>query len=89
MHHGSNRKYLDSNYAGIFIIWDRMFGTFVREDEEVVYGLVKPIHSVNPFIAFFHGFWRLGKNVITAKGFKNKLLYLIATPEWTPKNTPK
>lgn len=92
VHHASNEKYLDSNYAGIFIIWDKMFGTFVEEDEEVVYGLVKPIPEIKtfgdflaaPFVAFFHGFWRLGKNVITAKGLKNKWMYMFGTPEWTP-----
>ncbi|MDG1707370.1 MAG: sterol desaturase family protein, partial [Emcibacteraceae bacterium] len=86
VHHGSNTKYLDANYAGIFIIWDKMFGTFVAEDEEVVYGLVKPINSVTPFIAFFHGFWRLGYNVFTAKGFGNKWMYFFGTPDWTPKD---
>ena len=97
VHHASNQKYLDSNYAGIFIIWDRMFGTFVREDEKVVYGLVKPIKEIKtigdflaaPFIAFFHGFWRLGRNVITAKGFKNKWMYVFATPEWKPDDSSK
>lgn len=89
VHHGSNRKYLDANYAGIFIVWDRMFGTFVEEDEQVIYGLMKPIDSVNPLVAFFHGFWRLGKNVAGAKGIGNKIKYIIATPEWTPNNKNK
>lgn len=61
VHHASNRKYLDANYAGIFIIWDRLFGTFVKEDEKIVYGLVKPIPEINsplrflasPLVAFF------------------------------------
>lgn len=89
VHHGSNRKYLDSNYAGIFIIWDKMFGTFVKEDEAVVYGLMKPINSINPLIAFFHGFWRLGKTVTNAKGIGNKLKYIFATPDWSPKDNRK
>lgn len=80
VHHGSNEKYLDTNYAGIFIIWDRMFGTFAEEDEKVVYGLVKPINSVNPFIAFLHGFWRLGQDFVSAKGLKGKLIALFAPP---------
>lgn len=97
VHHASNQKYLDSNYAGIFIIWDRMFGTFVEEDEKVVYGLVKPIPEINspgrllasPFVAFFHGFWRLGKNVVTAKSLGDAWMYLFATPEWQPKPKPE
>jgi sterol desaturase/sphingolipid hydroxylase (fatty acid hydroxylase superfamily) len=43
VHHGSNERYLDKNYAGIFIVWDRLFGTFQAEDEPVVYGLTKPL----------------------------------------------
>jgi sterol desaturase/sphingolipid hydroxylase (fatty acid hydroxylase superfamily) len=85
VHHGSNPKYLDKNYAGIFIIWDRMFGTFEEEQEEVVYGLVTPIESVNPFVAFLHGFYRIGKDVWTMPGFKNKLGVLFGPPGWKPK----
>jgi len=86
VHHGSNKTYLDKNYAGIFIIWDKLFGSFAKEEEPVIYGLVKPINSINPFVAFFHGFWRVGKNVILAKGLKNKIMYFVGPPDWTPKN---
>lgn len=94
VHHASNEKYLDANYAGIFIVWDRMFGTFVEENEEVVYGLVKPIPEINspgrmlasPFVAFFHGFWRLGRNVFRAKSLGDAWMYVFGTPEWQPKH---
>lgn len=86
VHHGSNKAYLDKNYAGIFIIWDRMFGTFAEEKEKVVYGLVETINSVNPFIAFLHGFHRLGKAVWQAPGLKAKLGTLLYPPGWTPKS---
>ena len=88
VHHGSNRKYLDKNYAGIFIIWDRMFGTFAEEIEEVKYGLTRPIDSVNPFVAFFHGFQRLGKEVAQADGLYNKMGHLFGPPGWRPKKKP-
>lgn len=88
VHHGSNPKYLDKNYAGIFIIWDRMFGTFEEEEEEVVYGLVKPIDSINPFVAFFHGFTRLAAEVWNMPGFMNKLGVLFKPPGWEPKSKP-
>jgi sterol desaturase/sphingolipid hydroxylase (fatty acid hydroxylase superfamily) len=84
VHHGSNPEYLDTNYAGIFIIWDRLFGTFAEEKAPVRYGLVKPINSNNPFVAFFHGFARLARNVWTAKGLRNKLGYFFGPPEFTP-----
>lgn len=85
VHHGSNPKYLDNNYAGIFIIWDRMFGTFEEEKEEVVYGLVKPIESINPIVAFLHGFYRVGQNVWKTPGLKNKFGVLLGPPGWKPK----
>ena len=88
VHHGSNVKYLDKNYAGIFIIWDRMFGTFAEETDEVVYGLVTPIESNNPFVAFLHGFYRLGKSVWKMKGFKNKLGVAFGPPGWKPSSKP-
>lgn len=83
VHHGSNEEYLDTNYGGIFIVWDRMFGTFAREEAPVEYGLVTPLNSINPFQAFFHGFVRLGKKVLNADGWQNKLTYVVAPPEWT------
>lgn len=85
VHHGSNRKYLDKNYAGIFIIWDRMFGTFEEEKEEVVYGLVTPINSINPFVAFFHGFTRLFRDVWKMPGLGNKFGVLFRPPGWQPR----
>lgn len=84
VHHGSNRQYWDKNYAGILIIWDRMFGTFEIEDEKVVYGVSEQIESINPFVVFFHGFTRLYRDMSKAKGIKNKLAYLIKPPGWSP-----
>ena len=56
VHHATNPRYLDSNYAGVFITWDRMFGTFVPEmgADKPVYGIVKPVGSYNPFVIAFH-----------------------------------
>lgn len=85
VHHGSNKRYLDKNYAGIFIIWDRMFNTFAREEEKVVYGLVKPINSVNPVVAFLHGFYRIGRDVWNMPGLTNKLGVLFGPHGWAPK----
>ncbi|MBV8100504.1 MAG: sterol desaturase family protein, partial [Verrucomicrobia bacterium] len=62
LHHASNSEYLDRNYGGILIIWDRLFGTFVREkpQTETAYGLVHPIGSLNPIKIAFHEMGRLG-----------------------------
>ncbi|EQB8941509.1 sterol desaturase family protein [Vibrio parahaemolyticus] len=53
VHHGINRQYIDKNYAGVFIIWDRMFGTFEPEIETVRYGISKPVNSFNPIKVTF------------------------------------
>ncbi len=86
VHHATNPRYLDANYAGILIIWDRMFGTFAEEEELVIYGVSPPINSVNPLVVFFHGFTGLTRKIWHAKGLGNKLAYLIQPPGWRPKN---
>ncbi len=82
VHHGSNRQYWDKNYAGILIIWDRMFGTFEPEIEKVKYGISEPLNSNNPIKVFFHGLTRLYNKIRKTKGFKNKLLVFIKPPDW-------
>lgn len=84
VHHGSNPAYLDKNYAGILIIWDRMFGTFEEEKETVTYGLVEPIDSINSLTVFFHGFVRLGSSMARAGSVGNALACLIKPPGWKP-----
>ncbi len=66
VHHGSNPRYLDANYAGVFIVWDRLFGTFVPEDdhEPVRYGLVKNLGTYNPIRIGYHELWSIGKDAL-------------------------
>ena len=80
VHHGANDEYIDKNYSGIFIIWDRMFGTFAEEKAPVTFGITKPINSVNPFIVFFHGLYRLGQEFLAAKGVVAKWKVLVSPP---------
>jgi sterol desaturase/sphingolipid hydroxylase (fatty acid hydroxylase superfamily) len=82
VHHGCNARYMDRNYAGILIVWDRLFGTFEREDEQepVCYGVTEPIESVNPLVAFFHGFQRLGRDLARARGLRGRLAVLFLPP---------
>ncbi|MEZ4972799.1 MAG: sterol desaturase family protein [Cyclobacteriaceae bacterium] len=54
VHHAVNEKYIDKNYGSTFIIWDRMFGTFQKEEEPARYGITKPVNSFNPFVLVFH-----------------------------------
>ena len=65
VHHGRNPRYLDANYAGTFIIWDRLFGTFVPEDDEepVEYGLVKNLGTYNPIRIAYHELFELLRDV--------------------------
>lgn len=85
VHHGSNPQYWDKNYGGIFIIWDRLLGTFAKEEEKVVYGISEPLSSVNPIKVFFHGITRFYKRLNEMKGVKNKFLLFIKPPDWSPK----
>jgi len=57
VHHGSNAQYLDKNYGGTFIIWDRLFGTYMPEKEPVKYGLTETFESQNPYWAYVH-YWQ-------------------------------
>ena len=84
VHHGSNPAYIDKNYGGILIIWDKCFGTFAPEQEKVTYGLTTPINSINPVTVFLHGYWQLLKAVVTAKRPGAALGFLFRPPGWTP-----
>lgn len=84
VHHGSNPKYIDKNHAGTLIIWDRMFGTFQKEEEEVVYGITKPLSSWNPVWANFHYWAELIQTARMSTGFRNKINQFIMPPGWLP-----
>jgi alkylglycerol monooxygenase len=66
VHHGRNPQYLDRNYGGILIIWDRLFGTFAPERERVVYGITNPLQSYNPLWAQLHHFAELARRARAA-----------------------
>ena len=83
VHHGSNRQYWDRNYAGMLIIWDRMFGTFEPEVERVVYGIEQLLNSNNPIKVFLHGIQRLILKIFRTRGVRNKLRVLVKPPDWS------
>ncbi len=83
VHHATNPQYLDRNHAGIFIIWDKIFGTFEPEIEKPVYGLINNIDTYNPVKIAFIEWVSLFKDVFTSKtSFLNKLNYFIKPPGW-------
>lgn len=84
VHHGSNPKYIDKNHAGTLIIWDRMFGTFQKEEEEVVYGITKPLASWNPVWANFHYWVELVQSARMASSIRSKIKQFIMPPGWFP-----
>jgi sterol desaturase/sphingolipid hydroxylase (fatty acid hydroxylase superfamily) len=88
VHHGRNLKYLDKNYAGMFIIWDRLFGTFQAEEEEVVYGITKPLASWNPLWANLQMWVQLGRLAWQAPHWTDKLRIWFMPLGWTPRGLP-
>jgi alkylglycerol monooxygenase len=84
VHHGIDPEYVDKNYAGVFIVWDRLFGTFVEERREPAYGLVKPLGSFNPFWSNVAGFARLATLSRRTRRWRDKLRIWVAPPEWYP-----
>lgn len=86
VHHGRNPKYIDKNHAGVFIIWDRMFGTFQQEEERPVYGITTPINSWNPIWVHFSHFQIIGKQLKQTPGLLNKLKVLFYKPGWRPES---
>jgi sterol desaturase/sphingolipid hydroxylase (fatty acid hydroxylase superfamily) len=85
VHHATNPRYLDRNYAGVFIVWDRMFGTYTPEhdEERPRYGIVKQLGSFNLLWAAFHEWIGIAKDVWRAPGLKNKIGYIVAPPGWS------
>ncbi|WP_075343351.1 sterol desaturase family protein [Tenacibaculum agarivorans] len=84
IHHGSNKKYLDKNYGGILIIWDRLFGTFEREKEKVTYGLTKNINTNNPILINCIEYINIWKEVKKCRNPKDKLRIIFGNLIWKP-----
>lgn len=80
VHHGVNDVYLDRNYAGVLIIWDRLFGSFTKESETVRYGIIKPLKSYNPFWINTHGWVEMYEAMKSRKTLLGKLRCIFASP---------
>ncbi|AUD01580.1 sterol desaturase family protein [Spirosoma pollinicola] len=83
VHHGSDLAYLDTNHAGILIIWDRMFGTFTLEKERPTYGLTTNINSHNPVRIAFHEWVSIGQDIRRAPSVRAALGYIFGPPGWS------
>ena len=82
VHHGSNKQYLDRNHGSIFIIWDRLFGTFEREDEPVRYGLTKNIDTYNPLRIATHEHADILRDVANSDTWTDRLSFVFRGPGW-------
>ena len=82
VHHARNAAYLDCNYGGVLIVFDRLFGTFVAERDDLppVYGLTTPLHSYNPVKIAFHGWLALGRDLLAARSPMALLRTLFGPP---------
>ena len=86
IHHAKNKEYIDANYGGVFIIWDRMFGTYTaeRSDLKPVYGTATPLNSWNPLWANFQVFSIMIKDTIKTKSWRDKVKVWFSQTYWRP-----
>ena len=86
VHHAQNPEYIDKNYGGLLIIWDRLFGTFKEEDEEVkpIYGIRVPLKSWNPLWANLHIFVNMARDAWRTNNWKDKFRVIWAPTGWRP-----
>ncbi len=84
VHHGSNPRYLDRNYGGILIVWDRLFATFQAEDEKVVYGLTANIDTFNPVRVATHVYADIWHDLRTSRGLGQRWARLTRMPATSP-----
>lgn len=89
VHHGSDPEYLDRNYAGILIIWDRMFGTFQPERQRPTYGLTHPVETYNLLTLQYGDYVDLWRDVRAAERWRDRLGYVFGPPGWTPGASPQ
>jgi len=88
IHHAQNKHYVDANYGGVFILWDRIFGTFKEEREELkpIYGTAKPLRSWNPFKANLDIFREMLLDSSRTRSLKDKIGVWFSRPNWRPED---
>ena len=89
VHHGSDPEYLDRNYGGVFIIFDRLFGSFTPERHRPRYGLTKPIDTYNIWTLETHEYVSIARDVKAADTWRARLGYIFGPPGWTPENATR
>ncbi len=82
VHHGANPQYIDKNYGGILIVWDKLFGTFAPEVRRVKYGLTKNISTYNPLKIAYHEFADLARDVRRSDNWRDRAGFVLRGPGW-------
>jgi sterol desaturase/sphingolipid hydroxylase (fatty acid hydroxylase superfamily) len=84
VHHARNPLYMDTNFCNLLNVWDRLFKTYQNEQPiQIEYGITRKINTRNFFDVYFGELYYLAKDVLTAPGLKNKLLYIVMPPGWS------
>ena len=88
IHHAQNPEYIDANYGGVFIVWDRIFGTYIpeRDDLKPIYGTVKPLRSWNPIWSNLEIYHQMIRDTIHTKTLKNKIKVWFSNTRWRPED---
>ena len=89
VHHGMDAEYLDRNYGGIFIVWDRMFRSFQPELSRPHYGLTKPVNTFNIWKLQTREYVAIARDVRSATRWHDKLAYIFGPPGWEPATDPR
>ncbi|MBJ88355.1 MAG: hypothetical protein CMO98_00705 [Woeseia sp.] len=86
VHHAQNAEYIDANYGGVFILWDRVFGSFIEEKDELkpIYGTVKPLRSWNPIWSNLEIYHQMFRDSFHTKGIRNKIRVWFSGTGWRP-----
>ncbi|WP_299326924.1 sterol desaturase family protein [Parasphingopyxis sp.] len=86
VHHGCDDKYIDKNYGGILIVWDRLFGTYQREEETPRYGLKRDFEAVNPLIVWISELPQFFRDLKNARSPREFWMHLFGPPGWAPES---
>lgn len=88
VHHAQNAEYIDANYGGVFILWDRIFGTYIPERDNLkpIYGTVKPLKSWNPIWSNFEIYYQMIRDSFYTKSYKDKIKVWFSDTRWRPED---
>jgi len=87
VHHGVNIKYLNKNFGNLFIVWDRIFGTYAEEKEEVIFGLTNNVKTFNPFRITAFSWVQFVNDFKESNNLSDKFMSFFGSPEWSPRSS--